>query len=435
MTDKVFLGGGGRGAGRGAGWRRGLADGTGAGPAVPLARVATPQPARPPAAQPADVLRMEWVSEAVELENGAFAGLLNALDLDSGHGQHRLFRASAAGAIAQTLPTGAAGPNLMRLLAGSALPLAAAHGHLALAAAADDRLARRLAALTAIFDGAAPGGIASVALARGFLLALEGDSVLPDGATQFLHLVDLSASGAGGHRVLDCGALALSPLRAVTAIARLGARFLVAVSDPMKGFDAFALDPAVGTFELLLTRGAQRFAVNAMVASVATEAGGEALLLGTAALAGGAGQVGNWGPELIRLQPDGSWDLIIGQPRFTSDGMRFPASGLVPGAGSPLNAAIRAIASDADGLTVIAVQDFSGGPVAGRREALPGLAAYAGAVRLLASADGEEWMALPAALPDGHGGVTALAIGRDRVLVGFESMKTGLAPVMVVPLG
>lgn len=42
----------------------------------------------------------------------------------------------------------------------------------------------------------------------------------------------------------------------------------------------------------------------------------------------------NW-PEVFRVHPDGSWDLLVGEARQTPDGLKVPTSGLRPGFGSP----------------------------------------------------------------------------------------------------
>ncbi len=45
--------------------------------------------------------------------------------------------------------------------------------------------------------------------------------------------------------------------------------------------------------------------------------------------------IGPASPELIRINPDDSWDLIVGDTRFTPSGLKSPLSGLGPGFGSP----------------------------------------------------------------------------------------------------
>jgi hypothetical protein len=58
---------------------------------------------------------------------------------------------------------------------------------------------------------------------------------------------------------------------------------------------------------------------------------------------GGAIQGGGWdyenktgpaGAEVIRINPDDSWDLVVGEPRVTPEGLKVPLSGLGPGFGT-----------------------------------------------------------------------------------------------------
>jgi hypothetical protein len=65
-----------------------------------------------------------------------------------------------------------------------------------------------------------------------------------------------------------------------------------------------------------------------------------ALYVGTAIQNGGYDRVNNVGPaaaELIRIHPDDSWDLIVGTPRRTPVGRKFPLSGKGPGFDNPFN--------------------------------------------------------------------------------------------------
>lgn len=41
--------------------------------------------------------------------------------------------------------------------------------------------------------------------------------------------------------------------------------------------------------------------------------------------------------ELIRINPDDSWDVVVGYPRITPDGYTFPISGLMAGFGNVFN--------------------------------------------------------------------------------------------------
>lgn len=65
-----------------------------------------------------------------------------------------------------------------------------------------------------------------------------------------------------------------------------------------------------------------------------------ALYIGCGIINGGFHRSAGIGPaaaELIRVWPDDSWDLIVGEPRSTEHGLKFPLSGLGPGFDSLFN--------------------------------------------------------------------------------------------------
>jgi len=79
-------------------------------------------------------------------------------------------------------------------------------------------------------------------------------------------------------------------------------------------------------------RGADRGLYNQGAVSLA--AFGENVYLGTGIQNGGYDRVNNIGPdagEVIRVYPDDTWDLVVGQPRMTRHGLKLPTSGLGPG--------------------------------------------------------------------------------------------------------
>lgn len=234
-------------------------------------------------------------------------------------------------------------------------------------------------------------------------------------------------------RRLDTTPLALGGWRRLSALHVAESTLYAAVADPVAGFDLFACDlaKAKSGFSAVMTRGAHRFAVNGAIAALCPMPGG--LLAGTAALAGGAEQIGDWGPELFLITPDGKWDLIVGQPRFSPGGLILPASALMPGLGDPANAAIKAIARGA-GRTVIAVQGFSGDPVEDRRETAADLFDYQGAVRFFASPDLSRWEEIRHDLPPDTGAVTGLGITGHGLFVGHEGLGAGTVPISHIPL-
>lgn len=240
-------------------------------------------------------------------------------------------------------------------------------------------------------------------------------------------------SGAGAAQALPMSTLEIAGWRALSTMSCMDNMLFVAIADPVAGGEVFRFDLSHPGNEptRLLSQGAQRFALNAAFAGMLPHPNG--LLIGTAALAAPRRAVGDWGPELLLLSPEGGWDMIFGQPRFTPSGLILPASGMAPGMGNQANAAIRAMHSDGE-LTVIALQDYAGAEQEDRRKASPDLAEYGGALRLFASFDLEEWTEIPHDLPRDIGAVTSLFVTETTLFVGHEALGAHALPVSVVPL-
>ena len=82
----------------------------------------------------------------------------------------------------------------------------------------------------------------------------------------------------------------------------------------------------------VLTRGGDRGPYNEVVVSMAEFNG--ALYVGSGIINGGYHrelQVGPAAAEILRVWPDDSWDLIVGHPRTTAQGLKVPLSGYSPG--------------------------------------------------------------------------------------------------------
>ncbi len=113
------------------------------------------------------------------------------------------------------------------------------------------------------------------------------------------------------------------------------------------------------TWRKIFDRGAGRGPENQVVASMAPFKG--AMYVGTGIQGGGTDRVNKVGPaaaELIRINPDNSWDLIVGEPRRTDDGWREPLSGLRAGFGNYFNGYIWSLAAH-DGWLYAGTFDWS----------------------------------------------------------------------------
>jgi hypothetical protein len=74
----------------------------------------------------------------------------------------------------------------------------------------------------------------------------------------------------------------------------------------------------------------------------------EALYIGTGIQGLGVDRAYNAGPaaaELLRIYPDDTWELIVGEPRFTFEGKKVPLSGLGPGFDNRYNSVIWQLAA------------------------------------------------------------------------------------------
>jgi SAM-dependent methyltransferase len=86
----------------------------------------------------------------------------------------------------------------------------------------------------------------------------------------------------------------------------------------------------------VITNGAYRGKLNQIAMTL--QPFGNHLYVGTAIQEGGYNYENRVGPaslELIRINADDSWDLIVGESRITPDGFKLPLSGLGPGFGRP----------------------------------------------------------------------------------------------------
>lgn len=88
----------------------------------------------------------------------------------------------------------------------------------------------------------------------------------------------------------------------------------------------------------VLSHGAHRGSLNEAATSMCAFDG--ALYVGSGIQNGGYDRTNKVGPaaaELIRILPDDTWELVVGQPRDTPDGPRTPSSDMGPGFDNPFN--------------------------------------------------------------------------------------------------
>jgi ubiquinone/menaquinone biosynthesis C-methylase UbiE len=87
----------------------------------------------------------------------------------------------------------------------------------------------------------------------------------------------------------------------------------------------------------VITQGAYRGRTNQIAMTLCPF--GDSLYVGSAIQNGGIDVANNVGPagiEVLRINPDDSWDLVVGDPRATPEGLKVPLSGLGAGFGNTL---------------------------------------------------------------------------------------------------
>jgi hypothetical protein len=214
---------------------------------------------------------------------------------------------------------------------------------------------------------------------------------------------------------------------AVAALAVAHGALYAATTNPGRGFELWRTrteTTAPFRWEKVLDRGAGRFSENPSVAAMTAFDGD--LWIGTdsrlhdpatpaqpaagteaPAITGGglrrrletriwAQEAAPPAAELIRVRADGSWDLIVGAPRFTPAGLKVPLSALGPGFGDRTQIAISALAV------------HEGRLHAGTRQGRPRDSGIAAGCALWSSADGTAWTALPAPHQAGETGCIAV---------------------------
>lgn len=176
----------------------------------------------------------------------------------------------------------------------------------------------------------------------------------------------------------------------------------------LAGYEVWRSDltgPRPYRWEKIIEKGAYRGPENQIACSMVPFKG--ALYIGGGIQGGGVDTQNKVGPaaaELIRINADGSWDLIVGQPRETPDGPKTPLSGWTEGfdnwfAGYFWRMGVH------DGWIYLGTYDWSTTLPYARRDQWPQMACdvinrlpedfvpdYTGGCGLYRSFDGENWM-------------------------------------------
>ena len=178
---------------------------------------------------------------------------------------------------------------------------------------------------------------------------------------------------------------------------------------PKRGFQLWRTDGTgdetgdTPKWEQILTHGAWRYNLNLTVAQM-TEFKGD-LYVGTGITGFGYDRENDVGPsaaELIRVRPDGSWDLIAGTLRLTPEGLKVPLSAMGEGFSNPYNSVVWSFGVHEDTL-YLGMHNWepNAWAMAGQGDQIRG------GYQLWASTNGEDWTLV---LDEGNGKPSAIGI-------------------------
>ncbi|MCB1920999.1 MAG: hypothetical protein KDJ28_13615 [Candidatus Competibacteraceae bacterium] len=176
-----------------------------------------------------------------------------------------------------------------------------------------------------------------------------------------------------------------------------------AASNPTNGFQLWktaARSPLPLTWEPVLIEGAQRYTLNPHIETMTVFK--DALYLGSRSPSPDP----NWefatsSAEIIRVLPDGRWELVMGTPRFSPVGLQIPLSTHGPGFDDPHHRRIACLVGTPDALYATVDQDEDLPEADSKLASIP--------FQLWKTRDGEDWQVIP---PDvfGQPGVTRLRV-------------------------
>lgn len=195
----------------------------------------------------------------------------------------------------------------------------------------------------------------------------------------------------------------------ITALTTHRGKLYAGTANPVAGFQIWSRDAESGTgspgWTCVMRKGATRHGMNPQVALLASHHG--YLWIGSAMDEPELADLDWPAAELLRLDPDDSWQLIAGETRLTPQGLRRPLSRLGPGLEDPGATRLGAMAVIPEGpLTGGLV--LGAGPLAG----------------LWISRDGETWKPLDPDEVDeddeAMGGVTGLVAADGRLWIAMD---------------
>jgi len=117
----------------------------------------------------------------------------------------------------------------------------------------------------------------------------------------------------------------------ISQVLMVDQQIYMAITDPVQGFQLWVSQPGnitPYTWRQVIAQGAYRYSQNQRVMAMVAFQGDVYLLAGPRQPTE-AGAFAS--PELLRVYPDDSWDVIIGNPRFTPLGLKLPLGAMGPG--------------------------------------------------------------------------------------------------------
>jgi len=176
----------------------------------------------------------------------------------------------------------------------------------------------------------------------------------------------------------------------IFALGACGDYLYAGTGNPKRGFQVWrtkGAGKAPFKWECILDQGAYRYGLNFSAASLIEFNG--ALYIGGGITGFGYDKPNDIGPaaaEMIRVNEDGSWDLIFGEARFTPDGLKIPLAGAGPGLDDPYDSVTWSMAVH-DGALYFGTHNWKPfSTVSHTKESRP-----EGGYNVWGSADGEDW--------------------------------------------